>query len=177
MNTNSSTDHITLSIDQFESVPKQFSIFLFDKDVQTAVDLRNALKIEIPATKKEMMKNFRIVIGTKEYIDQNNLGIAAIPVAFTLSQNYPNPFNPSTNMKFTLPQTASVSVKIFDLLGREVKTLVNGVKSEGYYIISWDATNTFNAKVASGIYFCRLDAKSIDGSKTFAQSIKMILMK
>ena len=70
-----------------------------------------------------------------------------IPKQFSLSQNYPNPFNPATTIKFALPKDVNVTLKIYDLLGREVKTLVNEIKKSGYYEVSFDGSS-----LASGIY-------------------------
>jgi Secretion system C-terminal sorting domain/Cohesin domain/Bacterial Ig-like domain (group 2) len=92
--------------------------------------------------------------------------LADVPARFDLSQNYPNPFNPSTNISYQVPVVGHITLKIFDSLGREVATLVNGTSSPGYY----DAT--FNAeKLPSGIYFYRLTASGYVSVK------KMVLMK
>ena len=101
-----------------------------------------------------------------------------VPRQFTLEQNYPNPFNPSTTIKFSLPSAGSnqakgrvgvgsyVSLKVYDLLGREVATLVNEMKEPGSYEITWDASG-----VASGVYLYRLKAG------TFTETKKLILMR
>lgn len=98
-------------------------------------------------------------------------GIAALPTDFNLEQNYPNPFNPSTKISFAIPQSSNVTLKVFDLLGSEVKTLVSEVKAAGTYTISWNGDNKFNQKVSSGIYFYTLSAGDVLISK------KMVLMK
>ena len=89
-----------------------------------------------------------------------------IPTQFALEQNYPNPFNPTTNVTFEMKAHGSVSIKIFDVLGREVETLIKEEKLPGKYKIVWDAS-----RFASGIYFCRLSAGK------FSQVRKMVLMK
>ncbi|MCK5087463.1 MAG: T9SS type A sorting domain-containing protein, partial [Melioribacteraceae bacterium] len=86
-------------------------------------------------------------------------------------QNYPNPFNPSTTISYTLPRTSMVSVKIYDVLGREVMTLLNEVQNRGVYDVVWKGTNNYGAKVGSGIYFYRVETDKI------AQVMKMILLK
>jgi hypothetical protein len=83
-----------------------------------------------------------------------------------LEQNYPNPFNPSTSISFTLPSKSFVSLKVFDLLGREVATLVNEQKPAGTYTQKWNAAN-----VSSGIYFYRLQADK------FTETKKLVLLK
>jgi hypothetical protein len=89
-----------------------------------------------------------------------------LPKVFALDQNYPNPFNPSTSISYELPSRSFVSLKMFDVLGREVATLVNEEKPAGTYSVTWDARN-----VASGMYFYRLQAGSFTDTK------KLILMK
>lgn len=91
---------------------------------------------------------------------------APTPTAFALSQNYPNPFNPTTTISFTLPGKAFVSLKVFDLLGREVTTLASDVLSAGNHSRQWNAVN-----MPSGVYFYRLQAGSSIVTK------KLVLMR
>ncbi|MFA5832784.1 MAG: T9SS type A sorting domain-containing protein [Bacteroidota bacterium] len=88
------------------------------------------------------------------------------PNTFTLDQNYPNPFNPSTTLSYKIAQAGFVSLKVYDLLGREVATLVNEVMQPGNYTAQWNASG-----FSSGIYFYKMDAGS------FVSTKKMILMK
>jgi hypothetical protein len=90
----------------------------------------------------------------------------ARPSGFELFQNYPNPFNPSTTIAFTLPTRAFVSVKIFDLLGRDVATVYSGQLPAGTYSRDWDASGK-----PSGVYFCRLQAGA------FSQTTKLVLLR
>jgi hypothetical protein len=91
---------------------------------------------------------------------------AGTPKAFALMQNYPNPFNPSTVISYQLPVSSQIILKVYDVLGREVKTLVNEHKVAGSYTANFDAS-----KYASGVYFYRLQAGS------FVQTKKMLLVK
>ncbi|MFZ4619614.1 MAG: choice-of-anchor D domain-containing protein, partial [Bacteroidota bacterium] len=177
LNTNSTAENITLTADQFQSVPEHFNIVLVDADAHTALDLRKTNTLTIPSSKKEMTKQYRIVIGTEEFVQKNNFGISTVPMEFALSQNYPNPFNPSTTIRYALPKAAAVRITVFDILGKEVTTLVNETKGEGYQFAQWHAVNRNGMPVSSGVYFCRIDARSIDGTKNFVQTIKMVLMK
>ena len=88
------------------------------------------------------------------------------PSEFTLFQNYPNPFNPSTRIKYQVSSISQVSLKVYDLLGREVATLVNEYKPAGSYEANFDAKG-----LSSGIYFYKLQAGS------FVQTRKMVLLK
>jgi hypothetical protein len=76
-----------------------------------------------------------------------------LSIAFELLQNYPNPFNPSTTIRYQLPSRAHVVLKVFDMLGREVTTLVNGVEERGHKSAQWNS-----GSVSSGVYFCRIQA-------------------
>ena len=89
-----------------------------------------------------------------------------IPTTYILSQNYPNPFNPSTTIEYAIPKTSFVTLKIYDILGTEVRSLVNEEKNLGSYQINFDASS-----LASGIYFYKIQAGS------FVQTKKMILLK
>lgn len=89
-----------------------------------------------------------------------------VPEVFALLQNYPNPFNPSTKITFSLPERSNVTLKIFDILGKEIATLVNETKSAGTYNVNFDAS-----KLSSGVYIYSIQAGD------FAESRKMLLMK
>ncbi len=94
-----------------------------------------------------------------------------VPSTYTLSQNYPNPFNPSTTIEYQLPQNGLVQLKIYDIAGREVATLINEVQNAGSYRVQWNAADVHGSKVASGVYFYRLTSGS------FSQIKKMMLLK
>lgn len=97
-----------------------------------------------------------------------------LPKIYALAQNYPNPFNPSTIIEFQIPEESIVSLKVYDILGRETATLVNGDKGAGNYNVHFSA-NSY--KLSSGIYFYRLEAKSKTSSKHFTKTGKMMLLK
>ena len=96
---------------------------------------------------------------------------AGVPGKFEMSQNYPNPFNPSTKFEFSLPKQANVIVKIFDITGREVKTLINERMSAGKYKVDWNSIDNAGNNVSSGVYFYKIVAGS------FTETKKMILVK
>ncbi len=95
----------------------------------------------------------------------------AAPTAFALDQNYPNPFNPITNIGFAISDLGFVQLKVYDITGRLVKTLVSGNRAAGNYNVQWDATNSAGEKVGSGIYFYKLTVGD------FQQVKKMMLIK
>jgi len=101
-------------------------------------------------------------------IDNKN---GAVPQSFHLDQNYPNPFNPVTTLRYDLPENSLVNITIYDMLGREVKTLINQTQNSGYKSLIWDATNDYGEPVSAGLYLYRIRAGD------FRQTKKMVLLK
>lgn len=97
-----------------------------------------------------------------------------MPEEFSLSQNYPNPFNPSTSIKYALREDIHVSLKVFDLLGKEVRTLVDETQKAGYKSITWDGRSADGNAVSSGIYFYRLIAG--DPNNTGFKDVKKMII-
>ena len=98
-----------------------------------------------------------------------------LPKSFMLLQNYPNPFNPVTRISFSLPRQSKVSLKVFDVLGKEVATLIDDDKTAGYHTIEWTGSGSSNIRVASGVYFYKIEARST--IETYVSMKKMLLMK
>ncbi len=96
---------------------------------------------------------------------------SALPAEFTLHPAYPNPFNPVTTLRYDLPQRADVTLTIYDILGREVRTLVQGEQAAGYKSVTWDGQDASGHALPSGIYIARLVTPEN------AKSIKMLLLK
>jgi len=94
-----------------------------------------------------------------------------IPEVYSLSQNFPNPFNPTTKFGFGLPEDADVRIRIYNILGQEVKTLVHNHLPAGYRFILWNGTDNYGRNVTSGVYIAVME------SKDFRQVRKMVLMK
>jgi hypothetical protein len=98
---------------------------------------------------------FKITVTKATGIEESNNNL---PTEFKLCQNYPNPFNPSTVISYKLPVDSNVKLKIYDTLGREVKSLVDSYQGSGNYSLIWDATDDNNNPVSSGVYFYKLEA-------------------
>ncbi len=91
---------------------------------------------------------------------------STIPSTFSLEQNYPNPFNPTTTIRFSLANNEFVSLKIYDVLGKEISTLISEEMNAGTYTVNWNAS-----ALPSGVYFYRLQAKN------FSETKKLVLTK
>jgi hypothetical protein len=128
-----------------------------------AYPLGNEIKFVSPARSVQFVlldKGDRIISGVERKVDQT-IG------QFTLRQNYPNPFNPLTTISYSLPRASTVTLLVYDVMGREIATLVRREReSAGDHAISFDAAN-----LPSGVYFCRLSAEK------FVKSMNMLLIK
>ena len=121
-----------------------------------------------------------VMFEAPNYIEQ----FSGLPEDFNLKQNYPNPFNPATNIEYSIPEASFVQLKVYDLLGNEVTTLVSKKQSVGVYEVVWDGTDAKGAQVASGVYIYRLNAGNPSaGSQkgqaggAFIESRKMLLVR
>ena len=108
--------------------------------------------------------------------DTTNCGQVSIidetlPIIYNLHNAYPNPFNPVTSLRYELPQDALVNITIYDMMGRQVKTLVNSSQTAGYKSIQWNATNNIGQPVSAGLYLYTIQAGD------FRQTKKMVLLK
>ncbi|MEK0338387.1 MAG: T9SS type A sorting domain-containing protein, partial [Nitrosopumilus sp.] len=106
--------------------------------------------------------------GVKEYHSMTVLGVTVtedIPDKFVLYPAYPNPFNPSTTIEFQIPEAVQVKLTVYDLQGREVKALINGLQEAGSYSVKFNGKNDNGVKLSSGIYFVLMRAKETTTSK------------
>ncbi len=131
-------------------------------------------RLALPVGVNRIQFNAISAFGNNLYIDSICYKPAVVGISnnntvakeFSLSQNYPNPFNPTTNIKFGLPTSGNVKLVVFDVLGREVTTLVNEFKTSGIYTVDFDAS-----MLSSGVYFYRIE------SGNFVETKKMLLVK
>jgi serine protease AprX len=108
-----------------------------------------------------------------DYLQANGVGgPAPLPAAFSLEQNFPNPFNPSTTIRYGLPEGSTVSLKIYDVMGREVRTLLSGYQEAASYSLVWNGTDNAGGPVSSGVYIYRLTS-----DRGFSAARSMVLLK
>ena len=104
----------------------------------------------------------------------NALGVnpdITIPNQFALYQNHPNPFNPVTTLRYDLPENALVNIAIYDMMGRQVSTLVSSQQNAGFKLVQWNATNDKGSPVSAGLYLYTIQAGD------FRQTKKMVFLK
>ncbi len=157
-----------------------------NKDLAGAQLISNLTQPSYKATNLEANKVYywRVVSKTSGGIKSNysysgsfNSGSATavkeneVPTQFELTQNYPNPFNPSTMISYSITKSSFVSLKVYDILGREVKTLVSQQMNAGKHNLNWNGDDNYGNKVSSGTYIYRITADN------FVSSKKMILIK
>jgi len=109
------------------------------------------------------------VVGDQDFIAGKLSEIKIIPASYELSQNFPNPFNPATTIRYGLPKAERVTLKVFNLLGEEVVTLIaDESKEAGYHTAIWNGRNQTGQSVASGVYIYRLRAGRLVMTKKMA---------
>jgi len=101
--------------------------------------------------------------------------VAELPKTFGLEQNYPNPFNPETSISYQIPEAGNVVLKVYNMLGQEIRTLVNATQGAGRYQVIWDARDLNGKQVSSGVYFYSI--KATCGEQKFEKKMKMTLLK
>ena len=152
-------------------IPGGLSIAIIDIPERKATF--NFLEYGLQIIKNSMISyDIKIIMGELDYVQKMSDEILEnIPSKFSLSQNYPNPFNPVTKLDYNLPLRSKVNISIYNVLGQEIKTLVNGVKEYGYHSVTWDGRNDLGKDMSSGVYFARIT------SKGFTKTRKMLLVK
>ncbi|MDG1222984.1 MAG: T9SS type A sorting domain-containing protein, partial [Candidatus Marinimicrobia bacterium] len=123
----------------------------------------NKIRINESAPVEDVM-----VFITQEVLSTDN---ATVPNVYALHQNYPNPFNPNTKISYDLPEASVVSLSIYDLMGREIRTMINSEQIAGFKNIQWNATDNLGKSVPAGMYIYTIQAGE------FRQTRKMVLLK
>ncbi len=151
----SGTGALAVSTDHYRSV-----LFSFGWEGIENKDLRQMAFINVM---NWLQGDFASVPGENE-------NLASLPDNFDLKQNYPNPFNPATTIKFDVPNTGNMSLKIFNLLGQEIKRLIDTKMQAGRHTITWDGADNFGRTVSSGVYLYQMKADN------YQKTRKMILL-
>ena len=121
----------------------------------------------------EFTHRFKVLAGSEDYVRQRtNEILAEMPQEFALYQNYPNPFNPTTTIRFAMPWASPVSLVIYNMLGQEVKTLIDdSIVTPGEHTVLWNGLDNQGRLASTGLYIYQLRAQD------FVQSKKMMVVK
>lgn len=157
----------TMSVNpNFQASGRWYEYFTGDSidvtDTQASIELK-AGEYRIYTNKR--LQKPDLTVGVEDETDNT------VVTDYALEQNYPNPFNPSTLIRFSVPEVSRVTLRIYDILGREIKTLLDADLSSGVHTYSWNGDNNFGQGVSSGIYFYKLDAGKFSSTK------KMMLVR
>ncbi|MDZ7374373.1 MAG: T9SS type A sorting domain-containing protein, partial [candidate division KSB1 bacterium] len=112
-----------------------------------------------------------VILSEQTSVGVASRDVASLPKRFELAQNFPNPFNPSTTIAYELPKTTRVKVEVFDVLGRRVATLFDGVQEAGSHQVTWDGRTEAGEPAPSGVYLYKLSTPD------YSQIRKMLLVK
>jgi hypothetical protein len=115
---------------------------------------------------------FKVIVGTADFVQSQITKLKSeLPQSFALAPNYPNPFNPQTQIRFDIAKASNVKLKVYNILGQEVTTLINQFYNTGRYSVTWNGKDTRGLEAASGVYIYRLETEG------FSKSRKMLLIK
>ncbi len=167
---------IRLNFNAEGNLPGEFETYLVDMRAERTIALGASSQYDFSMNANELQRSFRLVIGKKEFVEQNTNGIPMTPKEFSLEQNFPNPFNPSTAIRYTLGHSAEVSVVVYNVLGQKVRTLVSEFNSIGTHEVEWDGKNENGTLVSSGVYFYKITATS-NNEILFSKTQRMVMLK
>jgi hypothetical protein len=165
-------DRMTLTFQGVGSVPDQFEVWLLDRNLQTGTNLRLSDHYQYTNLGDGAAHTITLVTGTEAFVNDKLKTAGLVPGSFELFQNFPNPFNPSTVIRYGIPAAAHVTLRVYNVLGQEVATLADEVQDKGFRVVEFNGR-----QLASGVYYYRLEARPVDGSQTFTQTRKLILLK
>jgi hypothetical protein len=160
---------VRVALDEIGERPAGFGLYLLDLDRTAPMPLAEGA-VELELSLDRPARRLRFIAGTEAYAESARHGIPLEPLAFALAPAYPNPFAHTATVEYHIAERADVRLEVFDLLGRRVAVLADGVHDAGRYTARWDGSMG-GASAASGIYVYRLRAGS------FTASNKLVLLR
>jgi hypothetical protein len=151
-------------------LPDSSELYIFDMDYQCRIQPNNHL-FKVHLEKEYPIRHLRIIIGSADYAEQHRDGISLLPLEYVLYQNYPNPFNPQTTINYQTGKRGQVVLEIYNILGRQIRTLVNKIQDPGMHSVIWNGLDDSGNAVAAGVYFSRVQASDFNDSK------KLVLLR
>ena len=165
-------DAIQVTFEGIKDVPAHYTITLVDPLLGILQDVRQDAVYDVGVATESHPRLLKLIVGEPSYQETVLGEMNLIPEAFELSQNFPNPFNQATTIPYALPEDASVSIHIYDMLGRKMVTVAEDLEQKaGRHAFVWSGKNDAGQEVASGVYFIHFQAGS------FVQTRKTILVK
>ena len=160
-------DKVNLSFEGIGEMPKKFEVWLVDDALKITQNLRETNHYAVAGS--EQPKQLKLVVGKHDFVGEKLAEAQVIPATYELSQNFPNPFNPATTIRYGLPQSERVTLKIYNLLGEEVALVMNDeLRAAGYHAAIWDGRDKNGKVAASGVYVYRIQAGSSVMTKKLA---------
>jgi hypothetical protein len=152
---------VTLNFEGMNEVPAGLEVYLIDEQLGTARNLRQNPSYSFHAVAEGGKKALRAVVGSRSYVESNSNEVTLVPANYELVQNFPNPFNPETLIRYSLPEAATVTLEVYNLLGQKVRTLADHApQAADFYAITWNGRDDSGKVLASGVYIYRLTAGS-----------------
>ncbi len=166
------TDEVSLAFEGLEDVPEAYHVWLLDDVTMTSKDLRIDNRYSIAGRDARHPRRLKLLVGDPDEIESILDEYQVLPEQFELHQNFPNPFNPSTTVRFGLPSSGQVNLVVYNVLGQTIRELSRQEFFEaGYHTRVWDGRNDGGQKVASGVYFLRMQTAG------FVKTKKMLLIE
>jgi len=154
-------DVVNLTFEGINDIPNGYDVWLLDPVLLTSQDLRQNEHYSVAASVQHP-KRLQLLIGHPDFVNEKLATSTNIPQTFELFQNFPNPLNPTTTIRFGLPKEAKVTLKIYNILGEEVVTLLNDeLKPAGFHASVWDGRNQNGRRASSGLYFYQLKTRDL----------------
>jgi hypothetical protein len=167
-----------ISIPDIYGIPNYLEVKLYDPVSQIVYNMRDEASIRITSQGSENPYYLELLVGSSEQVEDQLDAMGVVPSTFELAQNTPNPFNPVTNIRVSLVEDAKVTLKVYNLLGEEMNTLVlNRSLGKGNHRFIWAGKDDHGNQLPSGVYLYRMEVNSQNGMPLYQDTKKMVLMK
>ncbi len=161
-------NRLRAEVSSLGNLPDGHHSYIYDIHDRAVIGRENStFVIESASASRELI----VIVGTDEFARQILGDVPLKPIVFNLLQNFPNPFNPSTTIEYHVAKRANVSIEVFNVLGQQVRTLLNEDRNAGFHSIIWDGVNNTGSQMSSGVYVYRMTAGQ------FVQHRKLILLR
>ncbi|CUV10546.1 5'-Nucleotidase domain protein [hydrothermal vent metagenome] len=169
---------VSLSLEDVHSIPSHQDVRLVDPVLGIVYNLRSEKAVTFTSQGNENPYYFKLIVGEADDIQSQLDDMGMVPTDFELFQNTPNPFNPVTNIRVSLVEDARITLKVYNLLGKEVNTLaLNQSLSKGNHRFIWAGKDDNGYQLPSGVYLYRIEINSHVGRQLYQSTKKMVLMK